>query len=43
MPTNATDRELLLLAGVLIVGGLLLIAGGLILHPPMALVRRITR
>jgi hypothetical protein len=43
VPTSLDDRELLLLAGVLIIGGLLLIAGGLILHPPLALVRRMTR
>lgn len=43
MPTTADDRALLVLAGCLVAGGLLLIGAGLILHPPMALLRRITK
>lgn len=43
MPTTASDHEVLLLAGLLLAGGILLIGAGLILHPPLALVRRLTR
>ena len=43
MPTTASDREVLALSLMLLTGGLLLIGAGLILHPPLALVRRLTK
>lgn len=41
MPTTASDREVLAFAAFLIAGGLLLIGAGLLLHPPLALARRL--
>jgi hypothetical protein len=43
VPANADDRNPLVLCGLLVAGGSALILAGLILNPPLALLRRLTQ